>query len=62
MTTARHNGGAANMGTAEFHRKQAAEYKRLGNLATTESERAQYARLEQEQLLLVDPDPYLLRF
>ena len=48
------------MANAEYHRKQAAEFKRLGNLATTEQARAEYARLEQEELLLIDPDPYLL--
>ena len=48
------------MGNAEHHREQAAKFKRLGRLATTEQARLEYARLEQEQLLLIAPDPYRL--
>lgn len=52
--------GATHVTNPEYHRKQAAEFKRLGNLANTEEDRAGYARLAQAELLLIDPDPYLL--
>jgi hypothetical protein len=47
------------MSSAEYHRKMAAEYSRLANIATTEQERCNYLRLEQEELLLANPDAFV---
>jgi len=45
------------MSSAEYHRKAAAEYRRLADSATTEQDRCNYLRLEQEQLLLANSEP-----
>ena len=46
--------------SADDHRKMAAEYRRLGGNAKTEQERADFMRMAQEHLLLVNPDPLML--
>lgn len=47
------------MQSAEYHRKMAAEYNRLANSATTEQERREYLRLEQEELLMAYSEPFI---
>ncbi len=42
------------MPSAEYHRKMAAEYNRLAELATTDQERRNYLRLAEQEMLLAN--------